>query len=319
MTDRTMEQSIAITAVAAVLWTATAQSQETPVTLATKTGVLHGTLLIPAGAKSPMPVALIIAGSGPTDRDGNSPLLPGKNNSLAMMADALGQHGIATLRYDKRGIGASASAMGKESDLRFTTYVDDAADWLEWLRADPRFSRRIVIGHSEGSLIGVLAAQRSPVSHVVSIAGAGRPIAEVLDEQLSRMLTPELLADTRRIMAELKAGRAVDSVPPQLVAIFRPSVQPYMISWLPIDPAQEVGRLTVPVLVVQGTTDIQVNKADADRLANGHANVTLEMIEGMNHVLKEVRESSQQTASYSDPALPLHPRLVESIAKFVGQ
>jgi pimeloyl-ACP methyl ester carboxylesterase len=293
--------------------------QEIPVTLATKTGVLHGTLLMPAGVSPPVPIALIIAGSGPTDRDGNSPLLPGKNNSLAMLADALGQRGIATLRYDKRGIGASAGAMGQESDLRFTTYVDDAVDWLEWLRADPRFSRRLVIGHSEGSLIGVLAAQRSPVSHVVSVAGAGRPIEEVLDEQLSRMLPPDLLADTRRIMAELKAGRAVESVPPQLVAIFRPSVQPYMISWLPIDPAQEVGRLTIPVLVVQGTTDIQVNSADADRLASGHAHATLETIDGMNHVLKEVRESSQQVASYSDPNLPLHARLAESIATFVGQ
>jgi alpha-beta hydrolase superfamily lysophospholipase len=292
---------------------------ETPVTLTTTTGVLHGTLRIPAGAKSPMPVALIIAGSGPTDRDGNSPLLPGKNDSLKMLAEGLGQHGIATLRYDKRGVGASADALGQESDLRFTTYVDDAVDWLEWLRADPRFSRRIVIGHSEGSLMGVLAAQRSPVSHVVSVAGAGRPIDEVLDEQLSRMLQPEPLAETRRITAELKAGRAVDSVPPQLVALFRPSVQPYMISWLPIDPSQEVGRLTVPVLVAQGTTDIQVSNADASRLANGHSHATLEMIDGMNHVLKEVREPSKQTASYSDPALPLHPRLVEAITQFVGQ
>jgi alpha-beta hydrolase superfamily lysophospholipase len=311
-------QPIAFTALAAVLWTATAQSQETPVTLATKTGTLHGTLLIPAGPKSPMPVALIIAGSGPTDRDGNSPLLPGKNNSLKMLADALAQRGIATLRYDKRGIAGSAGAMGKESDLRFTTYVDDAVDWLEWLRGDPRFSRRVVIGHSEGSLIGVMAAQRSPVSHVVSVAGAGRPIADVLDEQLARMLAPALLSDARRIMTELKAGRAVDSVPQQLLVVFRPSVQPYMISWLPIDPAQEVGRLTVPVLVVQGTTDIQVTTGDAERLATGHPRATLEMIEGMNHVLKEVREASKQTASYSDPTLPLHPRLVETITKFVS-
>ena len=314
-----MEQSIAITAVAAVLWTATAQAQEAPVTLATKSGTLHGTLLIPAGAKGPMPVALLIAGSGPTDRDGNSSLLPGKNNSLKLLAEALGQHGIATLRYDKRGIGASAATVGNEADLRFTTYVDDAVDWLEWLRADQRFSRRIVIGHSEGSLIGLMAAQRSPVSHVVSVAGAGRPISEVLDEQLGRGLPPALLADARRIMTELKAGRAVDSVPQQLLMVFRPSVQPYMISWLPIDPAQEVGRLTVPVLVVQGTTDIQVTKADAERLVAGHPRATLEMIDGMNHVLKEVREVSQQTASYSDPALPLHPRLVESITKFVSQ
>jgi uncharacterized protein len=313
-----MVQSVAF-AIAAALWTVTMQAQETPATLTTKTGALQGTLLIPAGAKNPMPVALLIAGSGPTDRDGNSPLLPGKNNSLKMLADSLSQHGIATLRYDKRGIAASAGAGGKESDLRFTTYVDDAVGWLEWLRADSRFSRRIVIGHSEGALIAAMAAQRSQVSHVVSIAGAGRPIGDVLDEQLARGLPPALLADARRIMTELKAGHAVDSVPQQLLMVFRPSVQPYMISWLPIDPAQEVGRLTVPVLVLQGTTDIQVTKGDAERLAAGHPRATLEIIDGMNHVLKEVREPSNQTASYSDPALPLHPRLVESITKFVSQ
>jgi pimeloyl-ACP methyl ester carboxylesterase len=305
-------------AAAAMGSAATMYAQESTVKLDTKTGALHGTLLVPAGATSPMPVALIIAGSGPTDRDGNSPLLPGKNNSLKLLADALARHGIATLRYDKRGIAGSMGAAAKESDLRFTTYVDDAVDWLEWLRADTRFSRRIVIGHSEGSLIGMMAAQRSPTSHVVSLAGAGRPIGDVLDEQLTRGLPPALLTDARRILGELKAGRTVDSVPPPLLAVFRPSVQPYMISWLRIDPALELGRLTAPVLVVQGTTDIQVSAVDAERLAKGSPRATLDMIEGMNHVLKEVREASQQTASYSDPALPLHPRLIESVTTFIG-
>jgi len=311
-------RTIMLAAVATVGSSIVGQAQESPVKLDTKNGALHGTLLVPNGAPTPMPVALLIAGSGPTDRDGNTPLLPGKNNGLKLVAEALAQRGIATLRYDKRGIGASMGAMGKESDLRFTTYVDDAADWLEWLRADKRFSRRIVIGHSEGSLIGVMAAQRSPVSHVVSIAGAGRPISDVLDEQLSRGLPPDQLTDARRILAELKAGKTVDSVPPSLLMLFRPSVQPYMMSWLPIDPAREVGRLTVPVLVVQGTTDTQVNAADAERLAKGHSHATLQMIDGMNHVLKEVREASQQTASYSDPALPLHPRLIDVITTFIG-
>jgi uncharacterized protein len=294
-------------------------AQESPVTLDTKTGTLHGTLLVPAGVSGPLPVALIIAGSGPTDRDGNSTMLPGKNNSLKLLAEALATRGIASVRYDKRGIGASMGTATKESDLLFTTYVADAFGWLEHLRADPRFSRRIVVGHSEGSLIGAMAAQRSPVSHVVSLAGAGRPIAEVLDEQLSRGLPPALMTDARRILGELKAGRTVDSVPQPLLVVFRPSVQPYMISWLPIDPAQEFGRLTVPVLVVQGTTDVQVTVGDADRLAKGHPRVTLETIDGMNHVLKEVREASKQAASYSDPTLTLHPRLVESITRFVGR
>jgi len=312
-----MMRPILLAAAAALGSSMSARAQESPVTLDTKTGTLHGTLLLPAGVSGPVPVALIIAGSGPTDRDGNSPMLPGKNNSLKLLAEALGKRGIASVRYDKRAIGASMGAATKESDLRFTTYVDDAASWLEWLRADTRFSRRIVVGHSEGSLIGAMAAQRSPVSHVVSLAGAGRPIADVLEEQLARGLPPALMTDARRILAELKAGRTVDSVPQQLLVVFRPSVQPYMISWLPIDPAQEFGRLTVPVLVVQGTTDVQVTVGDAERLAKGHPRVTLETIEGMNHVLKEVREASQQTGSYSDPTLPLHPRLVESITRFI--
>ena len=314
-----MTRSILLAAALTVTSTIATRAQESPVKLETKTGTLHGTLLMPPGTSGPVPVALIIAGSGPTDRDGNTPLLPGKNNSLKLLGEALAKNGIASLRYDKRGIAGSAGAAAKESDLRFTTYVDDAVEWLEWLRRDSRFSRRIAIGHSEGSLIGMMAAQRSPVSHVVSLAGAGRPIGKVLDEQLARALPAELLADARRILAELEAGRMVDSVPPPLLVVFRPSVQPYMISWLPIDPAQELGRLTVPVLVVQGTTDIQASTADAERLAKGQPNATLEMVEGMNHVLKEVREAGQQTASYSDATLPLHPRLAESITKFIGR
>jgi uncharacterized protein len=135
---------------------------------------------------------------------------------------------------------------------------------------------------------------------------------------LSRGLPPALLTDARRILGELKAGRTVDSVPAPLMALFRPSVQPYMISWLPIDPAREAGRLTIPLLLIQGTTDVQVSVADAERLAKGNPRAVLELVDGMNHVLKEVRDASQQTASYSDPSLPLHPTLVEALSRFVG-
>ena len=296
-------------------------AQESFVQLQTDTGTLHGTLLLPAGTTGPVPIALIIAGSGPTDRDGNSAGLPGKNNALKMLAEALAKQGIASVRYDKRGIAGSmgAGAGRKESDARFTMFVDDAVGWLESLRADTRFSRRIVVGHSEGSLVGIIAAQRSPTSLVVSLAGAGRPIADALDEQLSRGLPPELLTEARRILAELKAGRAVDSVPPQLFVVFRPSVQPYMMSWLPIDPARELARLTVPVLVVQGTTDAQISIADAQRLVKDNPRATLEIIEGMNHVLKEARDTTQPPPSYSDPTLPLHPRLIEVLARFLAR
>jgi uncharacterized protein len=320
---RTILRVAALAAASTLPTTTAVLAQETAVSIETPAGALHGTLLVPAGARAPMRAALLVAGSGPTDRDGNTPLLPGKSNSLKLVAEALAARGVASLRYDKRGIGASVG-MGRgrtEADLRFTMYADDAAAWLDWLAKDPRFSRLAVIGHSEGSLIGMMAAQRSAkVDRVVSLAGAGRPIADVLDEQLSQQLPPTLLAESRHIMAELKAGRTVDSVSQPLLIVFRRSVQPYFISWLPLDPAAELAKLQVPVLVVQGTTDVQASAADAERLAKASPRATLVMIDGMNHVLKEFRDldRARQQASYSDSTLALHPRLVETLGKFVA-
>src|SRR4051794_11632517 len=140
---------------------APAVAQEPPkVAEAPADKTLHSTLLLPKHMSKAMPIVLMISGSGPTDRNGNSPMLPGKNNSLLMLAEGLASNGIASLRYDKRGIGESAAAMVSEADLRFETYVDDAVSWCEQLRKDARFSKVIIAGHSEGSLIGMLAAKR---------------------------------------------------------------------------------------------------------------------------------------------------------------
>ena len=121
---------------------------ETIVNLESKNGTLEGSLLLPE-SKTGIPVALIIAGSGPTDRDGNNPAM--KNNSLKLLANALSVNGIASLRYDKRGIGKSQKAGGKEEDLRFDHYISDAKGWLSLLRTDERFKEVIVIsdGHAE--------------------------------------------------------------------------------------------------------------------------------------------------------------------------
>jgi alpha-beta hydrolase superfamily lysophospholipase len=314
-----MKPTILLTAALSAALAGAVRAQEAPVQLETKSGTLHGTLLLPKDAAAKVPVALLLSGSGPTDRDGNSPLLPGKNNSLKMVAESLAAHGVASVRYDKRGIGASAGAATSEEQLRFTTYVDDAAAWLEWMRGDSRFSNRVVVGHSEGSLIGIMAAQRVTVDRVISLVGAGRSAGVVLREQLQRTLPPNLFADAQRILGELEAGRTVAEVPQSLMVVFRPSVQPYMISWLPIDPAAEAAKLTVPLLVVQGTTDVQISVSDAERLAKGSPRATLEVVDGMNHVLKEVRETAQQLPSYSNPELPLHPGLVDALVRFVGQ
>ncbi|NQD38372.1 alpha/beta fold hydrolase [Permianibacter sp. IMCC34836] len=265
---------------------------------------------------APTPVALIIAGSGPTDRDGNSRMMPGRNDSLKMLAQQLAAQGIATLRYDKRMIGESTWAQPDESQLRLDTYVNDADAWLAEL-ARRGFAKPFLIGHSEGALLATLAAQRRTVAGVVLLAGAGRPADQILIEQLQQQ-APQLVPESRRILNELKAGRLVADVPAELQALFRPSVQPYMQSWLRRDPALELARLTLPVLTISGDADLQVGAIDAAALA-GVAGVQSRRIANMNHVLKQIAAAdlAGQQASYSNPTVPLAPELVPSIVEFV--
>ncbi|HEU5357506.1 MAG TPA: alpha/beta fold hydrolase [Gemmatimonadales bacterium] len=285
--------------------------------LAVPGGILRGTLATPT-TPGPWPAVLFISGSGPTDRDGNSPLLAGRNNSLRYLADALAARGIASVRYDKRGIAASNGFALREADLRFDDYVGDAATWIRALKADRRFRSVTVVGHSEGSLVGMLAAAEAGADAFVSIAGAGRPIAQILHEQLAPQLPPDLLRQADSIMARLGTGERVDSVPPRLWMLYRQSVQGYLISWMRHDPARDLAALKVPVLIAQGTTDIQVDTLDARLLAAADPAARLLLIPGMNHVLKMVpADRAAQVASYSDPALPVAPALVYGIATLV--
>ena len=296
-----------------------AHAAETPITIDTPTGQLAGTLELPAGADKPR-VALLIAGSGPTDRDGNSSLIPGRNDSLKLLAAGLADAGIATVRYDKRGIGGSHAAGSAESALRFEMFVDDAAAWIARLKADPRFASVAVIGHSEGSLIGMLAARQADAAAFVSIAGIADGASTLMRKQLEGKLPPELEKESERILVSLESGVVVDPVPPALATLFRPSVQPYLISWFKYVPAQRITELTMPVLVVQGNTDIQVDVVQANRLHGARPGAKLAIIPGMNHVFKHVRAVPElQVASYGDPSLPVSPLLVKSIADFLQQ
>jgi pimeloyl-ACP methyl ester carboxylesterase len=282
------------------------QSVQTP------TGELYGTLTVPI-LKGTFPVALIIAGSGPTDRNGNNPQM--KNNSLQMLAHELASQGIASLRYDKRGIGESAPAMISEEQLRFENYVEDAKAWAAQLKTDPRFRKLIVIGHSEGSLIGMLACEQADA--FVSLAGAGRPIDVILKEQLAAQLTgkKKLLRAANEGISKLKEGKLVEDAPMELFGLFRPSVQPYLISWMKYDPANEISKLNIPIVIVQGTTDLQVQVKDAELLHQAcPLNSKLIVIEGMNHIFKMAPlDRVKNIETYSNPELPLAPELLRII------
>lgn len=291
-------------------------AQEESITLKTENGNIFGTLLIPT-ATQPVPIVLIHAGSGPTDRNGNSPQM--KNNSLQMLAEGLQRNGIASLRFDKRGIATSSGAGKKEADLRFNDYVDDTKAWVALLAKDKRFSSIIIAGHSEGSLIGMIAATGSPaVKKYISIAGPGFSADKVLKKQLASQ--PEPLKTTIFSMLDtLKNGKTIANVSPLLHSLFRPSVQPYMISWFKYDPAVEIAKLKIPVLILQGTTDLQVKIEDAEALAAALPKAQKIILKDMNHVLKHctATDMNGQTPYYTASAFPLHPELITNLVNFI--
>lgn len=291
----------------------------TEVELKTSTGTLKGTLETPANREKSC-VVLILVGSGSTDRDGNSLGLPGKNNSLKLLATALAQDGIPSLRVDKRGIAASKAAGPKEQDLRFETYVNDSIAWIDFLQTVRGYQKIIILGHSEGALIGLVAANKKLVAGYISLAGTSRRASVLLRQQLASKLPPELRTEANVILQQLDQGIPVEKVSTPLDPIFRKSVQPYLISWFHYTPTEEIAKLTCPVLIIQGTTDIQVPVSDADALHDAKPNSKLVKIEGMNHVLKNVSpDEKAQIASYSDPALPLHPDLMIPIEAFIRE
>jgi alpha/beta superfamily hydrolase len=289
---------------------------ETNVVLHTASGDIAGTLTIPANAPTKMPVALLIAGSGPTDRNGDNPMM--KNESLQKLAYGLAAKNIASLRFDKRGIGESKAAAKSEADMRFEDYVNDARNWIEWLKKDKRFSKVFVAGHSEGSLIGMIAAQNTAHGYI-SIAGAGRSADKILKEQLAAQ--PAMVKDSSYpIIDSLVLGKPVANVPKMLFVLFRPSVQPYMISWFHYDPQAEIKKLTIPVLICQGTNDLQVKEEDANLLAKSNTKAQLLLIKNMNHIFRIVEgDRKANLETYITPTLPISEELVQSISEFVNK
>ena len=272
---------------------------------------VQGTLLSPKGENQP-PLAILIAGSGPTDRDGNQALF--KNNSLKYLAEGLAQKGIATFRYDKRVIAQINNATVQEEKMTFEDEVNDALLVVNHFK--DKYKKIILIGHSEGALIGLLVAQKVVVSKFVSISGAGNSSATLIEEQIGKN-APQLKEESQKIISQLRKGELVENISPYLAPIFRKSVQPYLISWFKYEPAKEIAKLQIPILIVQGTNDLQVENKQAQLLKEAQPKAQLLLIEGMNHVLKKVKTMEENQQSYLNPDLPVPTELVEGIASFI--
>lgn len=235
-----------------------------------------------------------------------------------MIAEELLQANIASLRYDKRGVGESIAAANTEAGLIFNDYVTDAISWVKVLRKDQRFSSVGIIGHGEGSLIGMLAAGSSDVDFFVSIAGSGVPADEIILAQLSES-NDAVFNYASSVLAELRKGNTVTDIPGNLQFLFGESAQPYLISWIQYNPSIEIARLDIPVAIIHGTRDIQVPIEQANILAESNPDAALKLIDGMNHILKNAPEDvNLNLLTYTDPEIPLTEEFTNYLTSFLS-
>lgn len=273
---------------------------------------VQGTLLKPSNVEKP-PLVIMIQGSGPTDRNGNQPFM--QNDSFKKMANELAKEGVATFRYDKR-ISQMSKLNLKEEDMRFDDFVKDAAAALDYFADSPDFGKTIVLGHSQGSLVGMLAA-RDEADAFISIAGAAEPIDSIIVQQIAAQM-PQLKAGMQETFKEIRENSSTSNYDPLLQSIFRPSVQPFIASWMKYNPKEELVKLDLPVLIINGTKDLQVTEIEAEKLAKADPDAELVILDGMNHILRKIEGSDlENSKSYNEPRLPLHPDLIPTIVTFI--
>lgn len=283
-------------------------------------GPLKGTLLSPDTADAP--VVLIVPGSGPTDRNGNVPTWLNAS-TYRLLAEGLLDEGIASVRIDKRGMYGSAAAIPDADDVTIDEYAADVQAWVAAIRAQTGARSVWVLGHSEGGLVGLLAARQSAdIAGLILVATAGRPLGQVVRQQLqSNPANAPFLANAMWILDSLEAGDRVDAarIDPALMPLCRPQVQRLLMSELTVDPAALLAGYTNPVLIVQGSRDIQVAVYDAERLKHANPRAEMVLIADANHVLKPVRTADrhENLAAYSAPDLPLAEGVVDAISAFV--
>jgi pimeloyl-ACP methyl ester carboxylesterase len=287
---------------------ATATAEETKI----RVGAIDAVLTVPPDVVRP-PVALLIAGSGTVDHDGNGPQI--KPATLKKLSDGLVARHIATLRYDKRGAGGWKPEFGPPEAFRFKDYVEDATALVNYLRDSGKFGQIIPTGHSEGGLVAILTARQVPVDRLVLLATAARRQGDLLKAQLEKSMAPDAFQPIGKAIDDIMAGKIVDPTPPGLS--IPPAMQPGIASAFTEDPIPPLKLIQQPILIISGGRDRQVARLDFAALSAAATAAKTLWLPDMNHVLVDVSDQTDDLAAYRQPERPLDPDLLDAIAAFV--
>lgn len=276
--------------------------------------LIKGTLFSPEKTDSKTKLIILVAGSGPTNRNGNQLGMP--NNSLKFLAEGLAEDGNAVYSYDKRSIALAIAGKNDESSLRLDDFINDTKEVIAYFKAKKNYSKIIVAGHSEGALIGLVASENNNADGYISLSGAGRPIDDIIVDQIAAQF-PAMREETRNCFDKMRKGEPFEANP-MLQSIFHESVRPYLLSWMAYDPSDEIKKLKIPVLIVNGTKDLQVKVSEAELLKKAKPDAKLVIIDGMNHVFKEIKgDDNENFQSYKNPDLPVIPALTDAVNQFI--
>ena len=309
-----------LTIILFLIWNTVSFSQEKKLFLKEEIIInpqIKGSLYNPLKTNRKTNLVILIAGSGPTNRDGNQ--LGSYNNSLKFLAEELSKKDLAVFSYDKRIIADIIAGRKDNKNLVFDDFVNDAKEVISYFINLKKYNKIIIAGHSEGSLIGILVSKKVAVDGLISIAGPGKSIDVIIEEQITKQM-PFLKSELHEGFQKLKTGKTfkLESENPTIKQFFKEDGQPYLISWIKYEPEVEIKNLKIPVLIINGTKDIQVSVENANILKKSNPSAKICIIENMNHIFKEIKgEEKENLASYSDPKLPIMNELVACIYKFI--
>lgn len=265
---------------------------------------LPGTLSF---TKEKSPLVIWIHGSGGVDRNGNTP------QYIKQFRDAVNKEHIAFFSYDKRTANINNTAILKDGVL-FNDFVRDAKKVVNHFKNDKRFTEIILVGHSQGSLVAMLALNN--VSKYISIAGAGETIDKTLIKQVSKQ-NQYFGGLTEKYLKELKETGQVKNIDPNLMSLFAPQNQPFLSSWIALNPLEEIKKVKISTLIINGNKDIQVQVTDAENLKKAKSDASLVIINNMNHVLKDIQKNEDNMKSYFSADYPISKELIKTVVTFV--